>query len=111
MFLFELAEPDPLLVRLLATTNQLKADIDAGVEKAEWTVDELLAYLRDNGLVIDKSLLYDIIKKPPLNKSISNIEGDHVIFKGQESSEEEPDEDESQKVVKQMAQHATKNPT
>lgn len=109
MFLFELDRPDPLLVRLTAATNQLKGDIDVGAEKPDWTADELVQYYRDNGIMIDKSVLFDIVKKPPLNKTISNIQADKVIFKGQEeATAPEPDQDESQKVVSQMAQHAMK---
>ncbi len=48
-----------------------------------------------------------MIKKPPLKNKISNIQGDKVIFKGQETPVE-PEEEESKKVVKQMAQKAMK---
>jgi len=95
----------PLLVRLVATTSQLKSEIDSGEVHSDWTVPELLQYYRDNGIVIDKSDLYDMITKAPLNKSIANIQGDNVIFKGKEPAPEaEPDE--NQKIVAQMAQNA-----
>ena len=63
MFLFELDQPDPLMVRLTATTSQLKGDIEAGLEKPDWTADELVQYYRDNGVMMDKTTLFDIVKK------------------------------------------------
>ena len=110
MFLYELAGPDPLVVSLVAIITQLTSDIDSGKQKADWTVDELLQYLKDmsgNELIIDKADLYNMIKKPPLNAKISNIKGDDVIFKGQETIQD-PGPDENKKIVKQMAHKAIK---
>ena len=106
MRLFEFAG-SPLLVKLVATTSQLKSEIDSGKTHSDWTVPELLQYYRDNDIVIDKSDLYTMIKKPPLDQSIENIQGDNVIFKGQ-TPEQEAGPDESQKIVQQMAQSAMK---
>jgi hypothetical protein len=106
MRLFEFAG-SPLLVKLVATTSQLKSEIDSGKAQSDWTVPELLQYYRDNDIVIDKSDLYTMIKKPPLNQSIENIQGDKVIFKGQ-TPEQEAGPDENQKIVQQMAKNATK---
>ena len=107
MFLFELENPNPLLVRLVAVTSQLTSDIDSGAEHSYWTVDELLDFYKSNDIILAKDDLYDMIKKPPLKNKISNIQGDKVIFKGQETPVE-PEEEESKKVVKQMAQKAMK---
>lgn len=107
MRLFELDNPNPLLVRLVAVTSQLTSDIDSGAEHSDWTVDELLNYYKDNDIILAKDDLYDMIKKPPLKNKISNIQGDKVIFKGQETPVE-PDEDENKKVIDQMAHKAMK---
>ena len=107
MFLFELENPNPLLVRLVAVTSQLTSDIDSGAEHSDWTVDELLQYYKDNDIILAKEDLYNMIKKPPLKNKISNIQGDKVIFKGQETPVE-PEEEASKKVVKQMAHKAMK---
>ena len=107
MRLFELSNPNPLLVRLVAVTSQLTSDIDSGVEHSDWTVDELLNYYKDNDIILAKDDLYSMIKNPPLKNKISNIQGDKVIFKGQETPVE-PEEEESKKVVKQMAKKAMK---
>mgnify|MGYP000847383998 FL=1 len=108
MRLYEFAG-SPLLVRLVASTSQLKSEIDSGEVHSDWTVPELLQYYRDNDIIIDKSDLYDMITKPPLNKSIANIQGDNVIFKGSEPAPE-AQPDENQKIVAQMAQNAMQQP-
>lgn len=100
MRLFEF-DANPLLVSLVASTNQLMHEIESGKIKPDWTVEELLHFYKDNDIIIDKSDLYNMIKQPPLNKYITNIQGDNIVFKGQqEQGEEKPDEKKT--VVKQI---------
>ena len=109
MFLYELAGPDPLTIRLIAVLNQLKSNIESGKEKPDWTTDELLSFLEDNGIMLEKENLFDLVKTAPLNNIISNIQGDSVIFKGQqEMTPNTDDETQSQQVVNQMAHKAMK---
>lgn len=109
MFLFEFTGVDPLLVSLVAVVGQLKSSIDAGEEKPDWTVDELLEFLRLNDVIIDPEDLRDMISGPPLNQSISNIQGDRVVFKGQASdSTGTEDPDQQRDIVKSMAHRAAK---
>jgi hypothetical protein len=49
-----------------------------------------------------------MIQKPPLNMLISNIQGDDIVFKGEEADTANPGETQSQEVVNQMAQSAMK---
>jgi len=103
-------ESSPLDVRLVATTAQLKGDIDTNKKKGDWTTEELLQFYKNNDIIVDKSDLYDMIKRPPLNKYISNIQGDKVVFKGQADATATPDEkDKNQEIVKSMANKAMKN--
>ena len=106
MFLFELA--DPASTKLIVLVNQLKTDLDNGIiDPSSYTTDEFLTYLQDKGdIVLDVTDLYDMIKNPPLNTVISNIQGDQVIFKGQEETQPAQDKSQSQQVVQQMAQSA-----
>jgi hypothetical protein len=111
MFLSEIAEPDPKITRLVTIVNQLKTDVDNGKMKSDWTVDQLLNYFRKYDIIIDKNDLYKMIKKPPLKNAISNIQGDKVVFKGQEG--EIPDiesttPDDQKKIVAQMAKNTLK---
>lgn len=109
MFLYELAGPDPLTIRLIAVLGQLKSKIDAGEEKSDWKTDELLQFLDDSGIILDKSNLFDMVKTPPLNNIITNIQGDDVIFKGQEQIDpDSQDATQDKKVVDQMAHNAMK---
>jgi len=109
MFLFELDSPDPDTVKLVAVVNQLKDSINKGQEKADWTEEEFLSYLSDFGLNLSIDSLYDMIKKPPLNKVISNIQAGNVIFVGQESGvKPNQDQQQSQQVVNNMAHDAMK---
>lgn len=109
MFLFELDSPDPDTVRLVAVTNQLKDSINKGQVKPDWTEEEFLSYLNGYGLNLSIESLRDMIKKPPLNNVISNIQAGNIVFVGQETGvESNPDQQQSQQVVKQMAQSAMK---
>ena len=107
MFLFEL-DGDPLTTRLIAVANQLKSGIDSGKEKSDWTVDDFLSYLEQFDIPIEKEDLYDMIKNPPLNKIISNIQGDNIIFTGQSKDTGAEDVDQNKKVISQMAKSALK---
>jgi hypothetical protein len=95
------------ITKIVALTNQLKNDLDSGDIGDEFTTDILLDYFRKYNVVLDKTDLYSMIKVPPLNTVISNIQGDKVVFKGQDSGDEAP-EDENKKVIAQMAKKAQK---
>jgi hypothetical protein len=111
MFLSEIAEPDPKITRLVTIVDQLKTDVDNGKIKPDWTVNQLLSYFRKYDIIIDKNDLYKMIKKPPLKNAISNIQGDKVIFKGQESEKADvkpTTPDDQKKIVAQMAKNTLK---
>ena len=106
MRLFELDQPDPLVTKLIAVADQLHSDLDNKEMQADMSVDDLLSYFQKYDIVLDKMDLYNMIKKPPLNQMISNIQGDEVIFKG--SEDEELPDDQKKDTVAAMAKHAMK---
>ena len=106
MFLFELEDPE--VVKFAAIVSQLKSELDNGNIDPNWTTDKLIDYFQQNGINLDVTDLYDMIQKPPLNMLISNIQGDNVVFKGEETDTQNPGETQSQEVVNQMAQSAMK---
>lgn len=108
MRLFELSQPNPLITKLVAISDQLKTDIDNGEIDPKMSVDELLEYFRNYDITLDVTDLYDMIKKQPLKKLISNIQGQDVIFKGLSQPESPDQTDQNQKIVQQMAQSAMK---
>lgn len=109
MFLYEL-DTNVIAPKLVALVNQLKQDLDDGEVSTDFTVDQLLNYFQNYDVILDVNDLYNMIKVPPLKKLITNIQGDKVIFKGQEESQPEYDAPESddKKTVAQMANRAMK---
>lgn len=109
MRLFEFAGKNPIITKLVVLSNQLEDAVKNGEIQGEWTTEQLLNFLSDNNINVDEPDIYDMIKKPPLSKVISNINNDVVTFKGQEQPElPTPDKNQSQEVVKQMAKSAMK---
>ena len=107
MFLFELDGPDPLSAKLIVAINQLKSDMDNGhIDPNNYSTDQFLSYLQKYDIVLDVTDLYDMIKNPPLNTVIKNIQGDSVIFKGHDDEMKNPDQTQNQEIVGQMAQSA-----
>lgn len=105
MRLFELDLQNALATKIVAATDQLKFDLENGMIEPNWTLDQLLDYFQDHDVILDPTDLYVMIKQEPLKSVISNIQGDQVVFKGQATSTEMP-QDQSQQVVAQMAQSA-----
>lgn len=109
MRLFEFAGKDPIITKLVVLTNQLKSAIDSKEIQGEWTLEQLLNFLAANNINVDEPDIYDMVKKPPLSKVISNIENDVVTFKELEQPDlPTPDQNQSQEVVQQMAKNAMK---
>lgn len=110
MRLYELAD-DPQLQTLIVAVDQLKQALDAGKIQQNWTLDQLLKYFSDHNIVLDPKDIYNMVQKPPMNKVISNVQGQEVVFKGLEPSEpaaEPPPPEQSKEVVAKMAKKAMK---
>jgi hypothetical protein len=101
MRLFEFSDADPLRVKLVAVTNQLKSINEP------MTTDEFLTILNKNGISLDKADLFDMVKKEPLSNIIADISDDTVTFKGQEGDVDtavDQSQDENEKIRQGMAQ-------
>ncbi len=107
MRLYEFADIDPQTAKLIAITDQLKSGLEKN-PNLQWTTDNLLQYFQQYGITLDITDIYDMIKKPPLNNVISNIQGDNVVFKGQESAAPTTSNNntDSKEIVAQMAKNA-----
>lgn len=110
MILLEFDTDNAMVSKIVALTNQLKQDRDDGKIGDDYTVDQLLDYFQKYDVILDAKDLYNMIKVPPLKKVIKNIQGDKVVFVGQEeeAAVEKPKGTDNEKVVKQMAQRAMK---
>lgn len=106
MRLFEFVGDDPLRVKLVAITDQLK-DRYLHANKP-MSVDAFLQLMNDNDISVDISDLRDMISKEPLVNIIDDIKGDEVIFKGQKVDGKKPmSVDDAEKTVAKMAQRAS----
>lgn len=110
MFLFEFDQSGALVAKIVALTNQLEQDLEDGKIGTDYTVDQLLDYFQKYDVILDVNDLYNMIKVPPLKTVIKNIQGDKVVFVGQEESSPKYDAPESddKKTVAQMAKRAMK---
>ncbi len=100
MRLFEFSDSDPLRIKLVAVTNQLKSINEP------MSTDEFLTILNKNGISLDKADLFDMVKKEPLSNIIADISDDTVTFKGQEGdmgTAVDQSQDENEKIRQQMA--------
>ena len=57
---------------------------------------------------LDKSDLFDIVKKEPLSNIIADANDNEITFKGQEPDELPTDQDDNTKTLKSMASKALK---
>lgn len=109
MRLFEFADNDPLRVKLVAVASQLKSRISDTNTKEPMSTDALIELLAQNDIEVDKSDLYDMVKKEPLSNIIQNINGHEVLFKGQTSNDAgDLDPGENEKTREKMAKSAMK---
>jgi len=109
MLLCEFESEGATVAKIGALTSQLKQDRDDGKIGDDFTLDQLLRYFQQYDVILDARDLYNMIKVPPLKSVIKNIQGDAVIFVGQEeNTHEKPKGTDNEKVVKQMAQRAMK---
>jgi hypothetical protein len=106
MRLYEFDPANSLIPKIVAVSDQLKTDLSDEQLQSGMTVDELLTYFQKYDIVLDKMDLINMIKKPPLKNMISNIQGDHIVFKGAGDDTEADDQADSQNIVASMADRA-----
>ena len=108
MFLFEFDQDAALVSKIVALTSQLEQDLDNGKIGDDFTVDRLLDYFQDYDVILDANDLYNMIKVPPLKTIIKNIQGDKVVFVGQEETKKKYDTSagDDKKTVATMAKRA-----
>ena len=99
-----------MVSRIVALTNQLKQDLEDGIIGTDYTVDQLLDYFQKYDVILDAQDLYNMIKVPPLKDVVKNIQGDKVVFVGQDDTTPKYDapEGDDKKTVAQMAKRAMK---
>ena len=109
MLLYELFDEEQFVANLDVALAQLQNDLQNKKISFDWDVETLQDYLRKYEVNVDVTDLYNMVKQPPMNKVIKNIQGDKVIFKGQEETKvSSKPEGDNKKVVQQMAKSAIK---
>lgn len=109
MRLFEFQLDDPLRVKLVAASNQLKSKMEETNANEPMSTNAFLSLLQDKyDITIDKSDIYDMIKKDPLKNIIDSIEDDKIVFKGMKRAKSEVPNDNSEQIVAKMAKRAMK---
>lgn len=106
MLLYEFSDDDPLRVKLVSVTSQLKSRMDDENTKQPMSTSALLNMLKGQGISLSKSDLFDMIKKDPLKNIIKNINNDEVIFKGHAHDTDEIDHDDAENTIEKMAKRA-----
>lgn len=109
MFLFEFDDTKPLVGSIVVAVDQLKSDLEDENINFDWDIDTLLQYFQKYDIILDKTDLYNMVGKPPLNQVIKNIQGDKVVFVGQEETKAPSvASTDTKKTVQSMAQKALK---
>lgn len=109
MRLFELDDTKSMATTIVAISNQLKSGLDSNkIDRKNYTLDKLLSYFYDYGIIIGKDDLFSMIKKDPLKQVISNIQGQKVVFTGHEEEKVSAKPEKDKETVKKMAHKAMK---
>jgi hypothetical protein len=95
-------------IRMVGLIQHLYGRIKDTVSTKPYTLTALLAMLSDNNINLSAEQFREMVKEPPLSNMISNVRGNHVIFRGQR---DEPDSDleapdETTDTLDRMAQRA-----
>jgi len=109
MFIAEIQGADSPDVQKLAALSQFllsRAQDTAGIKKI--SVPAFIKLAANQGISLTKDSLMDLSTRPPLNSLIQNIEGDEVIFKGDESATDTMTVDQARQTVDTMAKRAAK---
>ena len=108
----EPAEDKALAASIIAVSNHLQQQVETGeINPDNYTVDDLLDLFQSQDIILDVQDLYTMLDKPLLKGIISNIQGDKVVFKGDEPVSMNPNKEpySNEKVVANMANSAMKS--
>lgn len=108
MFLFEFGEPEePVQAKLAALAQFLLGRAKDTNAQKEISVQAFTKLAHNMGISLTPDRLIDLAGQPPLSNVIQNIEGDRVVFKGNEAPPETMDTGEAEKIVAKMAKRAS----
>lgn len=96
--------------RLVALSQFLIGRADDTNAQKKISVNAFIQLAANQGISLTREQLIDLSQKSPLNNLIANVEGDEIIFKGEDSSEvsNKMTVDQARKTVDTMAKRATR---
>lgn len=110
MLLHEFEVDNRDMILLTGVISQILNRIeDTGFDR-KYSLKSMLNTLSERGLDIDREQFISMIKKQPLSNLISNVKGDTVVFKGEESDEDDEAmaPDDTTDTLEKMAKKAAK---
>lgn len=111
LFEFEQPQPSPDAEKLAALSQFLLARADDTGAQKKISVDAFLKLANNQGISLTRDQLIDMSQQPPLNNLIQNVEGEEVIFKGDETAPDTMSVDQARATVDRMAKRAASKNT
>lgn len=109
MLLYEFVEDNTDMILLTGIVSQIyNRIVDTGFDK-KYSLDALLNTLSDRGIDLDRDKFIEMTKHQPLKNLIANVEGDKVVFKGENGdNSKNMDMDDTTGTLEKMAKRAEK---
>lgn len=92
--------------QLAALTKFLLSRAEESGSRKKISVPAFLQIAADMGISFTRDQLLNQVSQPPLNNLISNVEGDEIIFKGEETADTTMSVPKAQSVVDKMSKRA-----
>jgi hypothetical protein len=97
---------DPNTTRLAALGQFLLGRAKDTAAKKTVNINTFIGLARDMGIDLTPERLQTLVTQDPLRNIIANIEGDTIVFKGEETVSPEMNVDQARATVNQMAKRA-----
>ena len=108
MLIREFQTPSVDSAKLASLAQFLIARADDTNAQKKISVPAFLKLAQGQGISLTPDVLRDMSEKPPLNNLIRNIQGDEILFKGDDTPDDTMSVDQAEKTVDSMAKRATR---
>lgn len=108
MLIREFQEPSVDSAKLASLAQFLISRSDDRAAPKKISVGAFLKLAQDQGISLTQDSLINMSQRPPLSNLIRNIQGDEILFKGDDTPDDTMSVDQAQKTVDSMAKRATK---
>lgn len=108
MLIREVDEKNQNIQKLVALSQFLLSRAEDTDAQKQISVNSFLQLAANQGISLTQDRLLDLSQQPPLNNLIQDIQGDDIIFKGQEEVAPTMTVDQARRTVDSMAKRAAK---